>query len=82
MKLKQLLTLHFTVLDNERMTLLEIRNINSRILEQNDTIITKDLLIGNTTLIILRILLFQKQQLTILFLQKGLMVPFLFKSQT
>ena len=82
MKLKQLLTPRFTVLDNERMTLLEIRNINSRILEQNDTIITKDLLIGNTSLIILRILLFQKQQLTILFLQKGLMVLFLFKSQT
>ena len=82
MKLKQLLTPRFTVLDNERMTLLEIRNINSRVLEQNDTIITKDLLIGNTSLIILRILLFQKQQLTILFLQKGLMVLFLFKSQT
>ena len=37
-----------SIYTNERMTqLVKIRNVNSNILEQNDTIINKDLLFGN-----------------------------------
>ena len=44
--------------------------INTRILDQNDTIITNDLLFETI------------EQLTVLFLTKGLMVPFLLNSET
>ena len=43
--------LHFPIYTNERMTLLNnIRNINTNILDQNDTITTKDLLFSNFSL--------------------------------
>ena len=73
MKLRQLL-LGSPSYANERRTLLDkIRSINSCILQENDTIITKDLFFRISLLIKLQILLFQMQELTISSLPKGLL---------